>query len=632
MNDNNILFECIISGGVVGGLVTLLDKSFDRAKWAIPAGVLLGITLDYWFKKAVKEQNIEITKTYIQKLWDNTLDLLPETNDYWSTITSGLTVITTIVMSTYGFKAIVGQFTTAAIAPDLLRVSDSFPDVPNSEISDTIPDRWHEPGGGAHVPRPVDISKYAGQNPISAIIAPTTLQLIGAFSGKRLVRRAGAELAFSIIWQAIRSSGFEKKLIDLVGKGAVAISTELPKIISKFRNTLVEGISVRQDDMYLTNERLLLLQSPDGRAAYSLLQNGSGQIEAVPAVRLPLSEWQNLQNNLASRLNLTPLDTGNLPNVPQLQPNLSDIILKSGDRFNAEELLDELDASGIHDEKIDDLIRTGASELSADLQAEFDRSMTLADLDMPAGIDTRTFDQMVDDVDRESKLAKLDKEWDDGVEFRPNTPETTMSDPGSIMQPPSITTTISNHLDTVVDGARGRTLRELVINVAYSGVIPDDIDFSQSIVDTVRDIDANTLLSAPSTATMNSWYQTTRSDRMILINQPIPEYGGRTLRDLVHSTISDTPLPEVGGFNTDQMHRRELIEASMKTMFKNMMKVPAGMRDTLQVQLALFDEQLIDLGGTTFLDTLRRQWDEYSSDEDQPPLVPDSTLIESGFD
>jgi hypothetical protein len=119
---------------------------------------------------------------------------------------------------------------------------------------------------------------------------------------------------------------------------------------------------------------------------------------------------------------------------------------------------------------------------------------------------------------------------------------------------------------------------------------------------------------------------------MILINEPIPEYGGRTLRDLVHSTISDTPLPEVGGFNTDQMHRRELIEASMKTMFKNMMKVPAGMRDTLQVQLALFDEQLIDLGGTTFLDTLRRQWDEYSSDEDQPPLVPDSTLIESGFE
>jgi hypothetical protein len=38
-----------------------------------------------------------------------------------------------------------------------------------------------------------------------------------------------------------------------------------------------------------------------------LLTNGSGQTEAVPAVRLPYEQWRAIYDDLADRLNITPL-------------------------------------------------------------------------------------------------------------------------------------------------------------------------------------------------------------------------------------------------------------------------------------------------------------------------------------
>ncbi len=103
--DNSMLLSAILSGGVIGGSVGLLDNSFDRAKWAVPLGMVLGIFLDYQLKKKQNSEHIEIATGYFDKLWEEqgftewdefdqegitywekNQPLLPETNNYWNTL------------------------------------------------------------------------------------------------------------------------------------------------------------------------------------------------------------------------------------------------------------------------------------------------------------------------------------------------------------------------------------------------------------------------------------------------------------------------------------------------------------------------------------------------------------------
>jgi hypothetical protein len=157
------------------------------------------------------------------------------------------------------------------------------------------------------LPMPVDLADFAGGNPIQAILAPATLQIIAAFGNQNLVRRAGNTLAVAVVQQVVIQTGLQDALINLVGQGAEAVTTALPGILETLSERLVEGLTIRQENMYLTNERLLMLQDPTGTQAYSLLTNGAGQTEAVPAVRLPYDEWRAIYDDLADRLNITPL-------------------------------------------------------------------------------------------------------------------------------------------------------------------------------------------------------------------------------------------------------------------------------------------------------------------------------------
>ena len=51
-NLNDSLFlSALVSGGIIGGTVALVDQNFERAKFAIPLGMGLGIFLDYNVKK-----------------------------------------------------------------------------------------------------------------------------------------------------------------------------------------------------------------------------------------------------------------------------------------------------------------------------------------------------------------------------------------------------------------------------------------------------------------------------------------------------------------------------------------------------------------------------------------------------
>ena len=72
--DEDSLLTALLSGGIIGGSVALVDKNFERSKYAIPAGMVLGIFLDYQLKKMRKSESIEVSKSYFEYL----ADLLPK--------------------------------------------------------------------------------------------------------------------------------------------------------------------------------------------------------------------------------------------------------------------------------------------------------------------------------------------------------------------------------------------------------------------------------------------------------------------------------------------------------------------------------------------------------------------------
>ena len=121
--DEDSLLAAILSGGVIGGSVALADRNFERSKYAIPVGMMLGVFLDYQLKKARKSESIEITRGYFEYLADLVATepmgyRLPQTDPYWATLTSGLAGLATVGLISSGALGSLGQYSTFAIKWD----------------------------------------------------------------------------------------------------------------------------------------------------------------------------------------------------------------------------------------------------------------------------------------------------------------------------------------------------------------------------------------------------------------------------------------------------------------------------------------------------------------------------------
>ena len=333
--DESTLLNAVLSGGVIGGAVGLIDKGFGRAKYAVPLGIALGIFLDYNLKKLQVGEHLEVAKAYFTKLWEkvhiameekevqirldivNALSALgdateerieeevnkakqqyprwsfPEMDD-WGGITNGIAAIAGLLLLTYGLSAGIGHYTTAAI-PAQLFLRDRRADALDRAARGLIPpleELISPPSSAGDMPPSERLDIYAGGNPVNIILAPTMLQLLGAFNGGRnRARNAGAGIAIAIIRETVRASGLERKIMDMIEQGirdgTAAIMPAFKSALDVFKDKLVDAVTLRQEDMYLTDERLLLMQNPDGSQAYALLENGNGQVEAIPSVRLP---------------------------------------------------------------------------------------------------------------------------------------------------------------------------------------------------------------------------------------------------------------------------------------------------------------------------------------------------------
>ena len=144
-----------------------------------------------------------------------------------------------------------------------------------------------------------------GGNPITAIINPITLQLIAAFR-RGQVRHAGRDIAMHVVARAVVESDLIAQLTQLVVDGADDLAAQVGNYMADFVVRLVDGTAVVEENTMLTNERLLLVQNPEGTKSYAILQNGRGQTEPVPAIRLPQEEWNQMHRRMADQLNITP--------------------------------------------------------------------------------------------------------------------------------------------------------------------------------------------------------------------------------------------------------------------------------------------------------------------------------------
>ena len=252
--DEATLLSAILSGGVIGGAVSLADRGLDRAKYAVPLGMAFGIFLDYQLKKRRNKENIEVAKGYFETLARYVTDIDPsnvmdaDTNAYWSTLTFSLASIATIALSAGGMQAFFGYFTTAAIPPRLLNLPADAIQYPIQMPTDALP-----------VVEQIPLADV-GYNPVNAVFNPITLQLMAAFAGGRApVRHAGTVLATQVVSRAVVESGLVDALVEAASSSIIRETVE--SAISRFVDTLVNGLDVVEQGTMLTNERLLLINS-----------------------------------------------------------------------------------------------------------------------------------------------------------------------------------------------------------------------------------------------------------------------------------------------------------------------------------------------------------------------------------
>ena len=290
--DEDSLLTALLSGGIIGGSVALVDKNFERSKYAIPAGMILGVFLDYQLKKMRKSESIEVSKSYFEYLADLVAKepvgfRLPDANPYWSAMTTSLAGLATLGLAQSGSLGAIGQYFTSAVVPRRLLAITNY-----AENPEALPQAQFIP------------ENDVGGNRIRALFNPTTLQIMAAFTNPNNIgRSAGAALCARLVNEAIERSDILNKIAALYGEGAF---TQIEAFFVRFKDEMVNGLSVVNEQSMITNERIMLMQNPEGTQSVALLMNGEGQNLDVPAVRMNIDNWRQIHQEVATRLNITP--------------------------------------------------------------------------------------------------------------------------------------------------------------------------------------------------------------------------------------------------------------------------------------------------------------------------------------
>jgi hypothetical protein len=206
-------------------------------------------------------------------------DEFPE-DPYWASIVSGLMQVTIGVLAIYTVKGFIGS-----CRPAVANLNGP----------------------------PIQI---LNGNPVNVVPRPNGMQLIAAAAGAGFGGRGLGDQAVNLAGQLLRSTlqrtnfleRIAKRATDLAKKGLDINMHALEEVFDDFKKTYVSETAAQRQNMYLTNENLLLMQSPSGNDAFAVVENFStGASETVPIFRPSNDAWEQMHTELASRMNITPV-------------------------------------------------------------------------------------------------------------------------------------------------------------------------------------------------------------------------------------------------------------------------------------------------------------------------------------
>ena len=336
-SDRNAFLSALISGGIIGGLVTLVEGNFDKSKFVFPAAVLAAITADYQVTKYRNEADIEVVAGYVKKMramkTDNVKRIRAIKTDHEQsqerflddhyrdqeerqtfereyakrerefereyaereTEIESIEYVNTVLASLLSVLTIVG----GGYLVSQVNLSKWYTGFPFS--------RWYGDTQQKPMPTIIEESEFLPgptvHDGISIIASPAVLQF-GVALARGQVRHAGRAMVAQLVAQSLTNIDYSGSLMRALEAGK-ELGGAIQEQTVRLSESIVDLFSRRVEGVNLTNERVVVLEDAAANRSYVGLI-GDGDSNLAPAVRLQNSVFDGIQTDFEARLNLRP--------------------------------------------------------------------------------------------------------------------------------------------------------------------------------------------------------------------------------------------------------------------------------------------------------------------------------------
>jgi hypothetical protein len=350
--DDSVFLQALISAGIIGGSIGVVSgiPENQNSKFRLASGIMIGVILNYLFTKHLNKDSLKIFDEYYTILREAEENVERETRTL--AIREELQIIKTELEATpiesppTNAESILVQSIAERRREELLsrqrvlnkKMEDFFfsEELPDPVFEKTYPDDpyWSNVVSGLiticlGVMAIYSVAGFLGScragvvdlngppvqilngNPVRVIPQPNGMQIIGASFGGRGLKDQALNTAGQLLQSTLRRTNFlervAKRASDLAKKGLEINSHALKDCFKDFKETYVSETAQQRENLFLTNENLLLVQSPDGQDAFAVIENiSAGTSATIPVIRPSRDAWNQVHGELSSRLNITP--------------------------------------------------------------------------------------------------------------------------------------------------------------------------------------------------------------------------------------------------------------------------------------------------------------------------------------
>lgn len=302
--------QALISGGCIGGMVTLSHGISKGAPIGIGVGLLLGLGLEYVVDKKRTEESVKIS---MNRLLHALNPLSPDTSSAYKYISSALVTTLSVSLALGGFAQVGNWMPTRAIdivrlarpwvpviapvaapvAPDLgLNAPDADlgGHLPSAPGSDVLPGINLPDGGVPELPAMPDYKDFP------VISGQTILGLLqmGLALSRPAEDRQAKQIALDVMYQMLQNTDLIRTLSDV----ALQDQRDRIQIITRLMNEFFDAVSnvfaTVLPGVNTANHNVVIVQGND-ELSYAMVSPVQGQTQvAVPLLKLPQETWLTL--------------------------------------------------------------------------------------------------------------------------------------------------------------------------------------------------------------------------------------------------------------------------------------------------------------------------------------------------